>query len=688
MRYFLLLLTSILLATGLFAQNPALNMTELANWDVDTLPTVGGAMFQYNDVWGYTACDGTEYALLGSEGAVHFIEVTPADSLIERDFYQPGEVTLWRDMKVYHDRAFSVCDNCDEGLVMYDLAPLPDSVRVLEQNRESFGAAHNLYVDEPNHRLYVVGANDPDANLLIYDLENIGDTLPDPVRLQLPGGYIHDINVTDHIAYASHGTLGLYIYDLSQLDTFTLLGQLEDYPQMGYNHSSWPSENGDYLVMADETHNTSLKLVNISDPQDPQVTDLFRSKLLAPVDTATIVHNPFVLGDYIIASYYHDGVSVFDWSDPTDVRQVAYYDTEPDNTGYGSFTGNWGVYPYLPSQRILASDMHHGLFVLRTDSITFAPSPLLLAAPTPDTLGRPVLCADEEVSFTLTTALPPHAALNWTVDGQSVIADTLRIDSAAVIYGVATQRHCRYPLDSIVVRQVIFPDTLLPGPASLAFCPQESLTLAAVDTDFDYTWTLDGVVLATNTPVLTITQPGTYTLQLTGGGCSSSTTLRTVELYEVLPLPITSSGDTLLATTPGLTGYQWYRDGEAIVGATAAIYAIDSLAQTARFTVTATDANGCMAASDELQILVSTVAIPEADLRVYPNPARTELYVELPTDGTWTLRLTDVLGRSRQQRTTGRRVRLEVGHLAAGSYLLQAANETTARVLNVRVIKH
>ncbi|MBK9258031.1 MAG: hypothetical protein IPM42_21485 [Saprospiraceae bacterium] len=47
---------------------------------------------------------------------------------------------------------------------------------------------------------------------------------------------------------------------------------------------------------------------------------------------------------------------------------VAYYDTEPSNTNYNqNYAGAWGVYPYLPSGSILASDIQNGLFVLFLD---------------------------------------------------------------------------------------------------------------------------------------------------------------------------------------------------------------------------------------------------------------------------------------------------------------------------------
>ena len=54
---------------------------------------------------------------------------------------------------------------------------------------------------------------------------------------------------------------------------------------------------------------------------------------------------------------------ITDISHPNNPIEVGHYDTYPQGSGNG-FYGCWGVYPYLPSGNILASDMQNGLFVL------------------------------------------------------------------------------------------------------------------------------------------------------------------------------------------------------------------------------------------------------------------------------------------------------------------------------------
>ncbi|HEY3387822.1 MAG TPA: T9SS type A sorting domain-containing protein, partial [Saprospiraceae bacterium] len=153
----------------------------------------------------------------------------------------------------------------------------------------------------------------------------------------------------------------------SALPSFSVVGIVENYPDPGYNHSSWVNEEGNKLVIADETHGSDLKLVDITDPLNISSDDFntFYSELLgAGAPGSSIVHNPFILGDLAYLAYYHDGVQVFDISDPENITNIAYYDTYPENTDYTGYKGCWGVYPFLPSGIIIASDQNHGLYVL------------------------------------------------------------------------------------------------------------------------------------------------------------------------------------------------------------------------------------------------------------------------------------------------------------------------------------
>ena len=89
-------------------------------------------------------------------------------------------------------------------------------------------------------------------------------------------------------------------------------------------------------------------------------------------ESNVIPHNTHVLGNYLVTSYYCDGVTVVDASDPYNLAEVAYYDTS-DSTG-GTFSGAWGAYPWLPSGNILVTDRQEGLHILKIKNLEFSTS--------------------------------------------------------------------------------------------------------------------------------------------------------------------------------------------------------------------------------------------------------------------------------------------------------------------------
>jgi hypothetical protein len=92
------------------------------------------------------------------------------------------------------------------------------------------------------------------------------------------------------------------------------------------------------------------------------VTELSRGQS-AP-GTNTIIHNTYFLNNYAVNSYYTYGVSIFDVTRKNNLVEVGNFDTSPGFSGDG-FNGAWGVWCYLPSGNIIASDIETGLWVLK-----------------------------------------------------------------------------------------------------------------------------------------------------------------------------------------------------------------------------------------------------------------------------------------------------------------------------------
>lgn len=364
MKHFILLILAFLNLSRIHAQQEiSLNVTFHSNWDDDNLP--GHFYGTYNDVWGYVDSNGREYAILGSASYIHFFDVTDPDNPVLIDQVLGGSQTVWRDFSTYQNRAYAASDASSEGIHIFDLSNLPDTIIKTNQVTEFFTSAHNIFIDEANGRLYAAGIN-IGADLVVLDIATNPD---EPILLgsvSLPNaGYVHDVYVRDNIAYASHGNANkLVIWDFNDPANPEYIASFES---NGYNHSSWLTDDGNTLVFADEVPTgLPVGILDISDMANDnlELYTYFKFPLLAPVDEGSTPHNPYILGDYVYVSYYEDGVQIFDISDPSNPGVAGFYDTYPSNTNYNGYAGCWAAYPFLPSGNFLASDMANGLFVL------------------------------------------------------------------------------------------------------------------------------------------------------------------------------------------------------------------------------------------------------------------------------------------------------------------------------------
>lgn len=351
----------VLLAVTFFSMDAigqSKNMDLQANWN--------GANNSYNDVWGYVDYTGNEYAIIGSKTKVHFLNVsTPTTPILIKEFTL-GSNTSWRDFKTYSHYAYAVSEGISkEGLVIFDLCDIEaGNIDKIYQQNDVFGKAHNIFIDTKNGLLYVVGSDTGYNGVIVYDLKEHPNEPTLIGNIPLPGGYIHDLFVKDNLAFCSHGYNGLYIYDFTDPANPIIKSTV---PTGGYNHSSWGLTDENLLIYAQEVP-TGLPL-GVLDYTDYEINEVetihtFKQPLLGNTDTSNTAHNPYIVGDYAIVSYYEDGVVIFDMSNPTNPDTVAYFDTY-DNEIYNGYYGCWGAYPFLPSGNILASDISNGLFILK-----------------------------------------------------------------------------------------------------------------------------------------------------------------------------------------------------------------------------------------------------------------------------------------------------------------------------------
>ena len=315
----------------------------------------------YNEIWGFVQ-NGHEFAVIGTTQGVHIFDVTdPVNSYLVAsiDGASTSSSVVHRDYHTYNGHLYAVADEMNSStLQIIDLSDLPNSVTVVYDTNDIITRSHNIFIDEENAIMYSCGGkiNGSSNYLSLLSLEDPAN----PVFLTEfnTHGYVHDIYVTDNIGYLNAADNGLHIVDFSDPNNPQTLGSLTDYPWKGYNHSGWLTEDGNTYVFADENHGYKMKICDVSNPSDINVI----TTLLSDVDEQSMAHNLIIKDNLLYVSHYHDGLWIWDISDPNNPTYVASYDTYTPS-GHDNYKGAWGVYPLLPSGNILVSDMQYGLFV-------------------------------------------------------------------------------------------------------------------------------------------------------------------------------------------------------------------------------------------------------------------------------------------------------------------------------------
>ena len=364
MKKILLQLFTLLLPLFAIAQEEA-NL--LGTWT--DLELVGSSWYDnaFNEVWGITV-NGHEYAIVGSTLGTHFIDVTDPANPFEAHVVEgasQGDHIIHRDYHDYNGYLYAVCDEGNSTMQIIDISQLPETITVEYDSNEAIRTAHNIFIDTARAHLYAFaldGGPQGYSAMRIYDISEPTEPEFLAEHNQFGGifaGHVHDGYVRDGATFLNCGNDGFAIVDFTDPQNPETLSTLDNYPHQGYNHSGWLSDDGQYYYMADENHGYDIKVVDVTDPCNAEVIDLFDAEVTPPT---SIPHNQLVACNYLYVSYYYDGMIVYDISDPAAPEKVLYYDTsvEPDGSSY---KGAWGIFPYLPSGNILVIDMQEGLFV-------------------------------------------------------------------------------------------------------------------------------------------------------------------------------------------------------------------------------------------------------------------------------------------------------------------------------------
>jgi len=347
-----LLILTILLPISVICQS---------NYNLSLLGTYDNYNSEGNDIWGWVAPDGSEYALVGLNDGFSVVNVTNPSNPVEEFFINDLNST-WRDVKTWGHYAY-VTTEADAGLLIVDLSDMTGNTyyhRTLFSAATTgadteFTAAHNIYIDE-NGVAYIFGASSntgssPSDGVIFLDVDT------DPINPLFLGEwddfYVHDGMARGDTMYVGCIYEGdLYVVDVSNKSNPVNLGNVGT--PSDFTHNAWVSDNGNYIFTTDEVSDAYIGSYDISNLNNIQEIDRIQSN----PGSNSIPHNAHVDGNFLITSYYTNGTVVHDITYPDNMVEVGYYDSYL-GSGWG-FDGCWGTYPYLPSGNIISSDINSG----------------------------------------------------------------------------------------------------------------------------------------------------------------------------------------------------------------------------------------------------------------------------------------------------------------------------------------
>jgi hypothetical protein len=189
----------------------------------------------------------------------------------------------------------------------------------------------------------------------------------------------HDITVYQDRDIAAGACTGQgVILDISDPEAPEVLSSVED-PNFAFWHSATISHDGKKVLFTDEKGGGSLPECNpttgpnrgadavydIHDPANPKFISYWKIPRDQTNTENCVAHNgnliPVKGRDVMVQAWYQGGISIIDWTNPRNIRELAYFDRGPLDETRLILGGSWSAYFY--NGLIYSSEIQRGFDV-------------------------------------------------------------------------------------------------------------------------------------------------------------------------------------------------------------------------------------------------------------------------------------------------------------------------------------
>lgn len=360
--------------------------------------------------WGYTAPDGSRYAIMGTAKGILVLDLRDtANPRVVDEIDGPTNTKsagiYWREMRVYGTRAYIVSeqDNFRGGVMILDLSSLPASVRYVKSftPRDGTLTSHTIDIDTVRGLAYLQrpGSLAPpvsapaqiaaplldapgaasfgggaavaqadgddkhshggpaDGSIEVWDIKTDPDN-PRYITTFNLNRNVHDMTAVGELVYVAEGVASSYsIWDMKDPAQPVLKVRWTGTPG-NYAHNIWPSGDASFVVTTEEVPSgLPARVWQLNGSAAPTQLSTFK------VGTGT-PHNVVMEGSMAYVSHYTEGAVVLDLTNPALPKVVMHIDTSPA-TG-PSYNGCWGVYKFPGVPLMMCSDMSTGFNLIST----------------------------------------------------------------------------------------------------------------------------------------------------------------------------------------------------------------------------------------------------------------------------------------------------------------------------------
>lgn len=283
-----------------------------------------------------------------------------------------------------------------------------------------------------------------------------------------------------------------------------------------------------------------------------------------------------------------------------------------------------------------------------------------------------------------------------TISKTSISCEDLGKEFSITIRAVDASGNVSEATSKLTVNRVENQKVTISGTDQLCQGQKGILTLTSSQAFEVVRWRRNGVEVSGQTgKTLEVSEPGKYHAVIRyPGACLSET----VEFeVKVNPLPsgqIEVDGNILRAPAGDFT-YQWFRNGEKINGATNRVLTVDLMGE---YAVEMTSQAGCTSKLAPVTLTISGLGSSwvkkPIELKIFPNPASSKVYIELPGDAdidVSAIQIYNMEGKKVSElvskvKVSERQAELSISSLASGAYLVWIIGDSQNSYLGKFVI--